>query len=350
MKKKGVVELHFNWIFVLIAGAVIFAFFITIVNKQREFSEIKSSGTIITNLESILTGAQVSTRTVNIIDMPKVDIGFECNRYFIGSVPKQIKSNVVFAPGLLKGKTMITWTTDWNTPYRVTNFLYITDPQLRYIIVFDASTEAVAKKVFDELPKEISKEVVDVADIGDLVDKNNYKVKFVFMVNDVNNVPTADALSELIDMADKDVTAINVDAGTSNVIQSTGEMRFFKKHGNGWMAVNPITYYLKQESLFGAIYAEDIEMYNCAMKKAFKKLGFVSKIYFERSSSLETYYGSPCSTQHDPTHLDSMISYADDQLENFPDTLGDLETMNSIITNIKDQNHNAQLYSCALIY
>jgi hypothetical protein len=39
------IEVHFNWIFILIAGAVIFVFFINIVNKQREFSDIRTSGT-----------------------------------------------------------------------------------------------------------------------------------------------------------------------------------------------------------------------------------------------------------------------------------------------------------------
>ena len=148
MKKRGVIELQFNWIFILIAGAIIFVFFISIVNKQREFSEIKSSGTIITNLESILTGAQISTNTVNIVDMPKVDIGFECNRFFIGPVPKQTKGNVIFSPNLLKGSQIITWALDWNIPYRVTNFLYITDPELRYIIV--NNSQNLGQKLYNE--------------------------------------------------------------------------------------------------------------------------------------------------------------------------------------------------------
>ena len=245
MGKRGMIELHFNWIFVLIAGAVIFVFFINIVNKQRDFSEIKSSGTIITNLDSILIGAQVSTKTVNMIDMPKVDIGFECNRFFIGSLPKQIKSNVVFAPGLLKGKNMITWTLDWNTPYRVTNFLYITDPQLRYVVVYYDLTQAIADKIFDELPKEINKEIIRINQLNGFSNKNNYKVKFIFVINDVVgdvvDAPDTKALNQLTDMNDKDVTAINVNAGTSDVIESTGKIGFFQKEGNdNWVWVGEV--------------------------------------------------------------------------------------------------------------
>ena len=38
MNRKGF-ELQFNWIFVLIAGALILAFFFTIAQKQRNLSQ-----------------------------------------------------------------------------------------------------------------------------------------------------------------------------------------------------------------------------------------------------------------------------------------------------------------------
>jgi len=355
MKKRGVLELHFNWIFVLIAGAVIFAFFIAVVNKQREFSEIKSSGTIITNLDSILTGAQVSTKTVNIIDMPKVDIGFECNRYFIGSVPKQIKSNVVFAPGLLKGKRMITWTLDWNVPYRVTNFLYITDPQLRYVIVYDVATEDVANKLYDELPKEINKENILVTEIAaDFKDKNNYKVKFVFLTDgDVTDAPSTDAFGKLSDMDDRDITAINVNVGSPDVIESTGEIMFYENDEGGWLGMGVKTFYLKHESLFGAVFAEDDVMYNCAMRKAFKKLNFVSEIYNGRSSSLKDYYGplDNCYDPHSKDYLNEIVGYSDTQSTDFPENfIFGIEDIENSANSVEGENHKAQLNSCALIY
>lgn len=347
MKKRGVIELQFNWIFVLIAGAIIFAFFITIVNKQRELSEIKSSGTIVTNLESILTGAQVSTRTVNLVGMPKIDIGFECNRYFIGPVPKQTKGNVIFAPGLLKGKEIITWALDWALPYSVANFLYITDPQLRYIIV--NNSENLGQKLFDELPKEMNKEIIDKNQLNDLEDKNNYKVKFIFL----GDIATNNGLSKFNNMPNEDVTAISLpDLESLDIIPNTGTIKFFQKNSIEWKQISQPTYYLKEESLFGAIFAEDLEMYNCVMKKAFKKLNLVSNIYFQRSSDLMNYYGinNPCYVQHNTDKLKDMIEDSATQSENFPTSKGDIERIQTISTTIKEQNHNAQLFSCALIY
>jgi len=350
MKKRAVIELQFNWIFVLIAGAIIFVFFISIVNKQREFSELKTSGTIITNLESILTGAQISTNTVNIVDMPKIDVGFECDRYFIGPVPKQTKGNVIFSPNLLKGKEIITWALDWNMPYRVTNFLYITDPELRYVIVYDDDTETIARKIDKELPKEMNKELIDK--LENLKNKNNYKVKFIFLTdasdNDLNDIQ-----SEL-KMPDEDLTAIELDIGDSGIIPNTGTIDFIQKNGTLWGREKIA--YLKKESLFGAIFAADSEMYNCVMRKAFKKLNLVSKIYLNRSSTLADYYGIDnigCASVHSYAviELKKMRDASEEELNDFPiGGLGRMDAMMDYSNNIKNENQRAQLFSCALIY
>lgn len=356
MGKRGIIELHFNWIFILIAGAIIFLFFISIVNKQRELSEIKTSGTIITNLDSILTGAQISTNTVNIIDMPKVDIGFECNRYFIGPAPRQTKGNVIFSPNLLKGKNIITWTLDWNMPYRITNFLYLTDPQLRYIIV--NNSQNLGKELYDELPDEMNKELIDKNQLLDLKDKNNYKVRFIFMGNVILDNPITNGLKNLNDMPDEHVTAINLPKlKDSNIIPTTGTVVFLKKDGTKWKQEQE-TYYLKEESLFGAIFAADMDMYNCIMKKAFKKLNLVTKIYLDRSENLENYYfnlNNPCFKYHSSAknELNNIEALSAGEIEFFPNPNNGLDRMNAFATyssNIKVENQKAQLFSCALIY
>lgn len=357
--KRGMIEVHFNWIFVLIAGAIIFVFFINVVNRQREFSEIKTSGTIITNLESILTGAQISTNTVNFVDMPKVDIGFECNRYFIGAVPKQTKGNVIFSPDLLKGKRLITWALDWSLPYRVTNFLYITDPGLRYIIV--DNSENLGQKLYDELPKEMNKDLINESKLGDLIDKNNYKVKFIFLGNVELDNSNTNGLKNLNKMPDEDVTAINItDLGDLNIIPTTGTIEFLQKDGMTWQSKGK-TYYLKKESLFGAIFAADLEMYNCVMRKAFRKLNLVSKIYLNRSSELADYYGIDnfdCANAHSKavSKLKEMVDDSEDRTKDFPDQI-DLSYIKIMLDNAKQiggtlgsANNLAQLRSCVLIY
>lgn len=352
-KKRGMIELNFHWIFILIAGAIIFIFFINIVNKQREFSEIRTSGTIITNLEAILTGAQISTDTINIIDLPKADIGFECDRFFIGPIPKQTRENVIFSPNLLKGNKLITWALDWNMPYRVTNFLYLTDPQVRYIIVDKLGMPG--EKIFDELPKEINKELITLPKT--VINKNNYKVKFIFFDNADNSV-----LANLRKMPDEDVTAIIIktESTTDNIIPNTGNIEFIQKKGGIWVTKGITTAYIKKEALYGAIFAADKKMYDCVMRKAFKKLNLVTKVYSYRSDKLGGDYFDDDNSCYEPhssakDNLDNIEKASGEEAKDFPlfPGLQGLNRMNAISdysSNIKRENQRAQLFSCALIY
>ncbi|MBW2988963.1 hypothetical protein KY358_01455 [Candidatus Woesearchaeota archaeon] len=353
MEKRGMIEVHFNWIFILIAGAVIFIFFINVVNKQREFSEVRTEGSIVTKLESLLTGAQASMNTVNIIDLPNIDIGFECNRYFIGVSPKSTRGNVIFSPGVLKGKEMITWALDWNVPYRATNFLYLTDPQLRYIIV--DNNEGLGQRIYDKLPKEMNKELTTEAELGSLIDKNNYKVKVILLGNS-----NADAiLQKLSGMDDESLTAANLTTlKDSSLIEPTGTIEFLEKNGAEWRSEGK-SHYLKEESLFGAIFAEDKEMYDCVMRKAFRKLSLVSRVYLNRSSRMKVVYAgnSHCSTAYDHaiTGIETIKEGSEKMASDFPGT--SQEDMDDIKDAAKDisgeegsANNLAKLHSCTLIY
>ncbi|MBW2974305.1 hypothetical protein KY366_01175 [Candidatus Woesearchaeota archaeon] len=350
MKKRGMIEVHFNWIFIMIAGAIIFVFFISIVNKQRSFSEIKTSGTIISNLESILTGAQVSTDTVNVVSMPRVDVGFECNRYFIGSVPKQTKGSIIFSPGLLQSREIITWAVDWNLPYRVDNFLYLTDPELKYMIISDPSSPELGQELYDDLPEELNLELIKVDELDKITDTNNYKVKFIFL-----STMTDSVLTEFLDMPDEDVTAINIqDLGSSASIPSTGTIEFLEKDGSTWHSEGTTTHYLKKESLFGAIFSEDQKMYDCVMRKAFRKLNLVTNIYLNRSSSLRNDYGagSLCERPHSDAiaDLEDIRTASESRTGDFPTDISDMDDLKDYAGSIKEANNLAQLRSCVLIY
>jgi len=99
-------------------------------------------------------------------------------------------------------------------PYRVTNFLYITSPDIRYIIVDDdIGSYSLADELNRTLPPDyiekrgkkrlfMNKELVD--NTNDLGDKNNYKVKFIFFDNPSGGLSTG-----------KDVSAINIKSDSS---------------------------------------------------------------------------------------------------------------------------------------
>src|SRR3989344_3370187 len=80
--KKGQIEVTFNWVYVLIAGAVIILFFVGIAVKQKASSERALSSDVVRIMESIFTSAGVSEKTKNIIDvsgLSEYTLQFSCS-------------------------------------------------------------------------------------------------------------------------------------------------------------------------------------------------------------------------------------------------------------------------------
>ena len=125
MRKKGVIALQLNWIFVLIIGAIILTFFIVIVQKQREVSEQTISGAIQTDLQAIFASSAVSTGTASIVEVPSREISFSCEGFKVGN---QFAANFpyAFAPDLIKSdrNTISIYAYDWSIPMRITNLLF----------------------------------------------------------------------------------------------------------------------------------------------------------------------------------------------------------------------------------
>ena len=102
-------------------------------------------------------------------------------------------------------------------------------------------------------------------------------------------------------------------------------------------------------------------MYDCVMKKAFRKLNLITKIYLKRSTDLSDYYGISnfnCASAYSKaiSSLEPMITASEERTNDFPNpnTLANMQAMLEYTNNIGgtqgSANNLAQLRSCALIY
>jgi len=339
LKKRGVVEIQFNWIFILIAGAIIIAFFVSVVQFQRRAADSKTNAIILTNLEAILTGAKVSTSTVNVVDIPDSEIGFDCSKYFIGSANQRVQGRTIFSPSLLKGRKLITWALPWEVPFKVTNFLYLTSPQVRYIVVHNNNAnDPLFVKIYESLPDELNKESVALGDLGNVNDENNYKVKFVF----VNAVPAdVPGLSNA-----EDVTGVWFDDSIN--------VKYYVKNGITFQDAGT-SYYFKEPAILAAIFSEDMEAYECGMRKAFKQYDIMSDIYRERSDELSVFYSvisASCSTYHvsaknilDDINTEAKIVASAASIQADP-----INQLHTHVNLLEQQNVLTELFSCAMVY
>lgn len=334
MINKKAFEVQFNWLFVLVAGAAILLFFSVVVAKQKSVSETSTKATVLKSVEAIITGAGVSTDTINNIEIPLSSIEIGCGRISIGGVSKQHQNLVLFAPSLTKGSRLITQTLTFSAPYRATNLLYMTSLQIRYIVIGDTN---LAKQINKSLPSELKKEFYQ--SMPEIRNSNNYKVRFVIF-GEMIEFPKS-----LEKMPDYDVTAIKVNGDSEK-----GIIEFWQKEGNSWLSKGTSSY-IGKSSLIGAVYTDTLELYECNMQNVFTRLNLVTKIYSEKTKKL-VQKGTVSSRD---TQCNQFYNNALSQLNSIfeASSIFNRENIDVISESAKllsDENKHAQVYSCTLIY
>jgi len=172
--KRGIIEIQFNWIFVLIIGAVILILFSSIILKQKSLSESTQNILIRDNIKAILSGSEVSQGVVNTVKIPETRIEFKCNVFSIGGFSEQLDVMNVFTPSTLEGKRLISMTLDFSMPYRITNMVYLTNPKYRYVFVDDKNY---VQQIKDLMPDETFSEIF--SSVGDAEYRGENKVRFI---------------------------------------------------------------------------------------------------------------------------------------------------------------------------
>ncbi len=274
-KKKAVVEVQFNWVFVLIVGGIILAFFATIVMKQKTTSEEKISITTLSRLDEILVGAGVSANTVEVIQMPEITLSYDCpgGGLYIGGAKKALSERVLFSPKKMTGRKLVTWTLDWNVPFKVANFLYLGGEDTKYVFVSNSPSPEF-KKLFNDFPANFSKSdrILNVTPEGIVsIAPEGFK-QYRFIFDDTINVPGSSGILAGADFLKKlSVTAVQVDLANS-------KLTFYGSDGSQFKNVNTANFFDTPE-IYAAIFSDDFDNFICTMKNAVKKLNVVSKIY-----------------------------------------------------------------------
>ena len=337
MRNKRAFEVQFNWMFVLIVGASILMFFAAIAIKQKDISKASIDITILKSIQSIVSSASISTGTTQIKDIPSSSIGIDCNEISVGGSSKQYESLILFAPSLIKGEKIITKASVFSAPYKVANFLYMTSPQVRYVIISNGKEDTLARQVNRSLPSELDKEFYDNVPI--LKNNNNYKVRFVFF-RDVDD----SVLAPFKDMFEYDVTALKISGGSEN-----SALEFYEKKDNIWESKGT-SVYIGLNSLVGAVYADKLEVYECNIQNSFETLSLITDVYIARTTSLSDNsrkYGQiECSRVYEDAkgYLDTIKSSS----SNFDQS--SVKTINDAAASLSNKNQEAQYNSCSLVY
>lgn len=342
---KGVVELQFNWMFTLIAGALILLFFSTVVVKLKTTSDSSRNLAILKSMGSIAIGSESSPGTINILELPETEIEFGCNVIRVGKSANQFENMVVFAPRIVRTPTVVVNTLEWGIPYRVSNFVFISSPEVRYFLVGDTNLR---KFVNESMPASLLKELENNHPLT-IKNRDNYNVRFVYFdnFNPAIDVPPP----SLKKMGIKDVTALHINGDLQK-----GEIRFYEKTKSNTWSLKDSTYYLGPENLLGAVYADDSTNFKCVRDNGLRKGNIVTNIYEQRSDELETHYGTDlCSdfyftAKNDFLDVSTQLGLLTRSALTTSVALAVVNQINAAGNSLEDMNKQAQLHSCPLIY
>ncbi|MEM4246719.1 MAG: hypothetical protein QXR48_00515 [Candidatus Woesearchaeota archaeon] len=353
---KRAIELQFNWIFILIAGALIIAFFFSVVQKQRALSEEKLSITLASQMDAVFSGAIESKGTGQPLATPKPGIAFYCSEvcdcfYKIGKKSASLDDKILFAPSMLKEQDARALALEWKFPFRVANFLLLTNPGIKYYFVYDSGNQLSAQlyqKIRKALkPEDINAETVSSPDAVYGVAPQGYMhTRFVFIGT---GQPSLDRLHP--DFADEDVSGVWISENADKVV-------FFEKSDPDELYFNQYQSLLAGDvAMLASVYAADHLMYDCMLRQAFGRLGIIAQVHSRRAKMLQSEMESLAEPRLECSGAYAVIIPELEDVAQKSELLGrgfpDEEALRNIAgaqSKLQQHNQNLILQSCPELY
>lgn len=155
--KRADVELQFNWIFILIAGAVILLVFFGVTQSLRKGSQENIELDVGTDLRTALIGIKVGKSSTT-IPIPTVGMALGCDGLKVGSL-QSLRLGPTFGPKQIQGNFLQAWSHDWSAPMQLDNFLYLSSARVKYLFVEDSA--GLMRELVESLPSVNGKLVED---------------------------------------------------------------------------------------------------------------------------------------------------------------------------------------------
>lgn len=278
---RGQLSIQFNWIFVLLVGGIILAFFLMIINNQQENATVQEANDLIVSLDTVLTTLSHEPDAADAFNIPNADISFECEpglwRYFIqGTGPVSTRYDVIFTAQQLKGDQIISWTKRWNIPFEVATFTYLANDRTLFVFINSTNIDdnKDLKTLYDGLPSVFRK---DYRTRGDLISyKPNGFDRYVVITPQAQAMDVANDIRTRWSYYDK--ASIR---GVEWTEENYGVVSFITP-GDG---PDDKEFFL-EETLWGAIFSEDADMYQCNLDKALVKLDIIIEILKNRAEQI----------------------------------------------------------------
>ncbi|MGV8086306.1 MAG: hypothetical protein ACP5N1_01620 [Candidatus Woesearchaeota archaeon] len=364
--KKGIIDVQFNWIFILIAGVVIFAFIIGIVFSQKNYAEKQSDIQLSNQITTLLKGKHQTADVYSEINFPSNTMNFQCeltgnNSYFTFKIANanrvELPIEVMFAPREITTNKLVVWTQQFDIGFPVTVFSYISSPDLIILIIDDETNTAViepdlnvitpdnsdqsytsyAKILNDSIPSNITHKIISLSELGQY---NNYNNKKIVCFKDTCN-PT--------DMTDYNYISVYPYISTGTDLQTQlfghGNITFHRKGPISNVNAEVIRPYITKAGLFGAIFSDASDYYVCQMSRAISHYNMQVDLTERRLTLIEKAMNNTCNAKINATINNNIKNYKNATLN-----YQNLTNLYNNIAKLDIRNSDLTLSSCPKIY
>jgi len=262
-RKKGVIDVQFNWIFVMIAGFIIFLFIISIVFSQKRNADAQASIGTINQISTLLKSRQQTANVYSEITLPRTDLSFMCDpeadytRGFTFKISNaertQLPTEIIFAPPSITTNKIMVWSQAFDLGFPVSVFSYITTADAAILIFNDSdNTNEYAKELYIDLDTASN---ITHKYIASTTEYSSFARRTIVCFNDKCPSPNNNDY-------------INISPGSSGIFEY-GNVTFHKK-GQQASADKSLPYITKA-GLYGAIFSASSNFYSCQMSRALKQ-------------------------------------------------------------------------------
>ncbi len=342
--KKGF-AIQFNWLFVLIGGAIILGFFISLIVNQVAQEEKKSAQESTLELDELLKVSAAMSETEKVASLGKVDkkINFYCDEtseYLVEGAfkPGRYDYNAIFSPDELDAKELVILTLSFNAPFKIMPIVYVTDEDIEYVFVGNAP---VLNLIFSLMPQNATKKTTSSGTTSSY--KNNNYDHTVFIVTNENDLARLDFFTSENDY--KKIFGVVIKPLESAI--NYGELAFYTYDETGFVLKETLPYFdIKSDArlVLGGVISHNADIYKCNLRKMLQRLDLLTKLYNERLLYYTNVAPDHCKSYYATAkgYADTMQSYAEKQellvndFKNLVLAINNLDTLNAYLVSSED--------------
>ena len=189
--KQGQVEVSYNWIFVLVAGAALFGFLIFLVASERDATEQRIANQYTNNLYNLINlQYQDEPGSSEILQTYSETFEFFCDagghgfRIEGGSSERTFETQPVFTPPQLSGD-VIAQNLEYKMPFHLSPLLLVSDSNTKYY--FKGESDAITR-LYSKMADEFNKDLLSASDDVDPTHRTNIVIAHPSTTVDADNV------------------------------------------------------------------------------------------------------------------------------------------------------------------